>query len=171
MIAIWRNSTRVTLLFPCAHAVNAFDIFPFSCSLHIIWPHQMSSLFIVSRAFMTDRQTQTLETRKYVSAKDCTLKESLEVGANMIFCCIPYLIWNPEINQGTTWWNYYTNNLYKLASFATSKSGAADSFRSPSRASGLQGSVNVVTVHCISLYILHFNIIFSKPEWTPNKLN
>ena len=33
-----------------------------------------------------------LKTRKYVSAKNCTLKESLEVGTDMIFCCIPYLI-------------------------------------------------------------------------------
>ena len=33
-----------------------------------------------------------LKTRKYVSAKNCTLKESLEVGAGLIFCCIQCLI-------------------------------------------------------------------------------
>ena len=33
-----------------------------------------------------------LKTRKYVSAKNCTLKESLEVGTGMIFCCISCLI-------------------------------------------------------------------------------
>ena len=58
-----------------------------------------------------------LKTRKYVSAKNCTLKESLEVGAGLIFCCIQCLIWNPEVNQGTIWCNYYTNSLYKPASF------------------------------------------------------
>ena len=57
-----------------------------------------------------------LKTRKYVSAKNCTLKESLEVSAGMIFCCIPCLSLNPEVNQGTIWCNYYTNNLYKPAS-------------------------------------------------------
>ena len=51
---------------------------------------------------------------KYVSLKNCTLKESLEVGTG-IFCCISCLIWNPDVNQGTIWCNYYTNNLYKLA--------------------------------------------------------
>ena len=33
-----------------------------------------------------------LKTRKYVSTKNCTFKESLEVGTGMIFCCIPCLI-------------------------------------------------------------------------------
>ena len=33
-----------------------------------------------------------LKTRKYVSAKKCTLKGSLEVGTGMIFCCIPCFI-------------------------------------------------------------------------------
>ena len=33
-----------------------------------------------------------LKTRKYVSAKNYNLKESLEVGTGMIFCCIPCLI-------------------------------------------------------------------------------
>ena len=28
-----------------------------------------------------------LKTRKYVSAENCTLKESLEVGTGIIFCC------------------------------------------------------------------------------------
>ena len=56
-----------------------------------------------------------LKTRKYVSVKNCTLKESLEVDTGMIFCCIPCLIGNPDINQGFFWCNYYmyTNNLYK----------------------------------------------------------
>ena len=33
-----------------------------------------------------------LKTRKYVSVKNRTLKESLEVGTGVIFCCIPCLI-------------------------------------------------------------------------------
>ena len=33
-----------------------------------------------------------VKTLKYVSAKNFTLKESLEVGTGMIFCCIPCLI-------------------------------------------------------------------------------
>ena len=57
-----------------------------------------------------------LKTRKYVSAKNCTLKESLQVVIGMIFCCIPCLIWNPDVNQETGVYNYYTNNLYKPAS-------------------------------------------------------
>ena len=37
----------------------------------------------------------------------------------MIFCCIPCLIWNSDVNQGTIWcklYYTYTNNLYKPAS-------------------------------------------------------
>ena len=56
-----------------------------------------------------------LKTRKYVSAKNCTYKESLEVGTGMIVCYIPCLIWNPDLIQVTIWYNYCTNNLYKLA--------------------------------------------------------
>ena len=33
-----------------------------------------------------------LKTRKYLSAKNCTWKKSLNVGTGMIFCCIPCLI-------------------------------------------------------------------------------
>ena len=54
-----------------------------------------------------------LKTRKYVSAKNRTLKEILEAG--MTFYCIPCQIWNPGVNQGTICCNQYTNNFYKPA--------------------------------------------------------